>query len=319
MVDRRCKYKLREKSEVYLFIKDRTSHIYYAKFPNLNKVKSTGKTEFRDAYRQAYDILKRLTFHPEPFVEHLLNYTSDKKRKRDLKRILSFLPDVKDYNQVTDNRIKKLQNDLLATGLSGKSVNNYVGLLKSALKGVIDFNYVPIKHVAVYRQCFPVKSFYGFYSKCNSRLHYLAFFAMTTGCRAGEISTVEDLHNGYLKINGTKTKNAVRTIPVLPETLACLEYLKNGFRASSYKQSVIDAAELCGFDTNYIEENNIVFHSFRKMYKTLLESCSIPNVWIEYYMGHSQTSNVNQLYFIGASADDSEVYPKVIEALRRFV
>ena len=142
---------------------------------------------------------------------------------------------------------------------------------------------------------------------------------MTTGCRLSEIYLCEDLKNGYLKINGTKTKNAVRTIPVLPETLACLEYLQSGFRTSAYKESVIEAGRLCGFDEKYIEDNHIVFHSFRKMYKTLLESCNINNNWIEYYMGHSQTRTVNQLYFIGSSADDSEVYPKVIEALRRFV
>lgn len=108
-------------------------------------------------------------------------------------------------------------------------------------------------------------------------------------------------------------------MPALPETIACLEYLQAGFRSAAYKESVVQAGSKCGFDSDYIEENHIVFHSFRKMYKTLLESCNINNTWIEYYMGHSQTSSVNQLYFIGSSADDSEVYVQVINALKRFV
>ena len=145
---------------------------------------------------------------------------------------------------------------------------------------------------------------------------------MTTGCRVGEIYNCEQIKTEdrlYLRINGTKTKNAVRTIPVLPETIACMEYLTAGFRTAAYKESVIEAGRMCGFDKDYIEENHIVFHSFRKMYKTLLESCEIPETFVNYFMGHSQTSKVQQLYFIGSSADDTEIYPRVIEALHRFL
>ena len=76
-----------------------------------------------------------------------------------------------------------------------------------------------------------------------------------------------------------------------------------------------------GIEKDYIEENNIVFHSFRKMYKTILESAEIPNIWIEYYMGHSieSSSDVNRLYFIPEAADDDIVYRKVIEAIGRVV
>ena len=206
--------------------------------------------------------------------------------------------------------------------MSGKTANWYVYVLKRSYQGQFP-EWTPLKHTQQYRSCFPVKSFYGFWNKCSTRLHYLAFFAMTTGCRAGEIYNCEKItdYDGklYLKINGTKTKNAVRTIPVLPETIACMEYLTAGFRTSAYKESVVEAGRMCGFDETYIEESHIVFHSFRKMYKTLLEGCNINPTWISYFMGHSQTSRVQQLYFIGSSADDDEVYPKVIEALRRFV
>ena len=325
MLDKRCKYKVRELQDFYLFIKYPRSHIYYAKFPGFqNKVISTGCMYIDAAYKKAYEIYGQLQtpLNNGSFIDRMFSvYKDDKKRTRDLKYVLKFLPDIKKPEQITSTRIVKLQQEILKTGVSGKTVNNYVYCLQKAY-GVGFPEYVPLKYTSTYRKCFPISGFYGFYKKCQDRLHYLAFFTMTTGCRLGEISTCEPVtKNGrlYLKINGTKTENAVRTVPVLQETLDCIKYLKNGFRASCYKQSVIEAGKLCGFDESYIEDNNIVFHSFRKMYKTLLESCGVPNTFVEYYMGHSQTSKVNQLYFIGDAADDSEVYPKTIEALSRLL
>lgn len=312
MLDKRCRYKVRELSSFYLFIKHKS--IYYVYFPNHGVTRSTGETEIRKAWAKAWNILDTLGDSDC----NLYRPFTDRKRQGDLRRVLAYVNQKRPLTQTT---IEGIQKKMLSKGLSGKSINNYIYILKKAYQG--DFpNFTPLEHTMTYRSCFPVPSFYNFYSKCKDRLHYLAFFAMTTGCRVGEIATVEPLvkdNKSYLKINGTKTRNAVRTIPVLKETLDCIPYLIKGFKSTSYKESVIEAGKLCGFDTDYIEENHIVFHSFRKMFKTLLESCNIPNTFIEYYMGHSQTSKVNQLYFIGSSADDSEVYPKVIEALGRYL
>lgn len=313
MLDKRCHYKVRELSKFYLFVKHKK--IYYAYFPEYNITKSTGATTLKGAYQKAWEIYPTLTSQNIILFKPFEN----KKTQKDLKRALSF---INQNNPLTSHAISTAQKKMLKEGLSGKSINNYIYLLKRSYQG--DFpKWNPVEHAATYRKCFPVKPFYGFWNKCTTRLHYLAFFAMTTGCRAGEIYSCEKITDWdgrlYLKINGTKTKNAVRTIPVLQQTLDCMEYLQSGFRTSAYKESVVEAGRLCGFDEAYIEENHIVFHSFRKMYKTLLESCGVPNTFIEYFMGHSQTSKVNQLYFIGSSADDTEVYPKVIEALGRFL
>lgn len=310
MLDKRCRHKVRELQSFYLFRKH--GYYFYAFYPLQKITKSTGELDIQKAYYKAWDILGTLTK-----LQNVKLYTPyvDKKRQRDLKRALTYIDQTK---TLTSAMIQKMQKQMQSEGLSGKSINNYVYILRKAYTGQFP-TWKPVDHNATYRSCFPIKDFYGFWQKCNCRLHYLAFFTMTTGCRLSEIVTCEDMGNGYLKINGTKTKNAVRIIPVLPETIACLEYLRVGFKTESYKDSVIEAGRLCGFDKDYIEANQIKFHSFRKMYKTLLESCNINNSWIEYYMGHSQTSSVNQLYFIGSSADDTEVYPKVMEALRRFV
>jgi len=313
MLDKRCRYKVRELSSFYLFKKHKS--IYYAYYPQFKVTKSTGQTELRNAYNVAWELLATVQTRQN---QQLYKPYEDKKRQRDLKRILSYIDQTK---PLTASVISKIQTKMLSEGLSGKSVNNYIYVLRKAYKG--DFpKFEAVAFTSTYRSCFPVSSFYHFFQKCHTRLHYLAFFAMTTGCRLGEIKTVEPVtKNGrqYLKINGTKTKNAVRTIPVLKETLDCIPYLRKGFKSASYKKSVVEAGRLTGFDTNYIEENNIVFHGFRKLWKTLLESCNINPTWINYYAGHSQTRTVQQLYFIGSSADDTEVYPKVIEALGRFV
>ena len=314
MLDKRCHYKVRELSQFYLFIKHKK--IYYAYFPQYKVTKSTGCTNLQDAYIKAWNIYESLS--NECQNKSLYKPFKDKKRQGDLKRVLALIDQSK---PLTSSTIKSIQDHFIAAGLSGKSVNNYVYIIRQSYQGTFP-EWTPVDYVSTYRSCFPVKSFYGFWKKCSTRLHYLAFFAMTTGCRKGEITTCEPIiteDRYYLKINGTKTANAVRTIPVLKETLDCLEYLRVGFRTAGYKESVVEAGSMCGFDKDYIEENHIVFHSFRKLYKTLLESCNIPETFISYYMGHSQTSKVQQLYFIGSSADDSEVYPKVIEALTRFL
>ena len=315
MLDKRCHYKLRELSKFYLFVKHKK--IYYAYFPQYKISRSTKCTDLQKAYVAAWNIYDQLSNDCQNKM--LYKPFTDKKRQRDLVHVLAMIDQSK---PLTSSTIKSLQNKMLAEGLSGKSINNYIYVLRRSYQGKFP-EWKSVEHTtATYRSCFPVKSFYGFYTKCHTRLHYLAFFAITTGCRAGEIYNCEPLVTEdrlYLKINGTKTKNAVRIIPVLQQTLDCMEYLQAGFRTAAYKESVIEAGRMCGFDEAYIESNHIVFHSFRKMYKTLLESCNVNNNWVEYYMGHSQTSSVNQLYFIGSSADDSEVYPKVIEALRRFI
>lgn len=310
MLDKRCRHKVRDLQSFYLFRKH--GYYYYAFYPQYNKTKSTGELNIQNAYTKAWDILAELVDNQNVKLYMPLD---NKKRQKDLLRVLSYIDQTK---PLTSAMITKMQNKMKAEGLSGKSINNYTYILRKSYTRTFP-HWTPLNHTATYRSCFPIQSFYGFWQKCNCRLHYLSFFAMTTGCRLSEIVSCEPYGNGYLKINGTKTKNAVRIIPVLNETLSCLEYLRVGFKTESYKDSVIEAGKLCGFDRDYIESNHIVFHSFRKMFKTLLESCNIPNSFIEYYMGHSQTSKVNQLYFIGSSADDSEVYPKVINALRRFV
>lgn len=323
MQDRRCKYKIRECKDFYLFIKHKESHIYYAKFPEYNKIASTGKTNIKQAYQEAYRIYGSLGIATTPFHELLLDTYKDSyyKTYNMAKKLSSLLSDIKTLEQVTLPRLVKLQEQLAATGISGKSVNNYISLLRKLWKNK-EYNpfqnLSPMEHTKTIRQCFPVESFKG-YGNYISKHKYLLlpYIAITTGMRAGEFKTAEPVifHNRlYLQINGTKTENAVRRVPITQKVADAY---------SEYKKKVLQkqhGKSLCicpGHDKDYIDKHNIVFHSFRKMYKTILESNNINNLWIEYYMGHSilQSSDVNKLYFNPLAADDSLIYEQVLKAL----
>ena len=118
MLDRRCRYKVRECSEVYLFIKYAKSGIFYARFPQYHKTVSTGTTDVRYAYVKAYELLATLK---QDRQNPLFKTLSNKKSQSMLNYVLSFLPEMK---VLTSCAIERLQCELLKTGMSGKSVNN---------------------------------------------------------------------------------------------------------------------------------------------------------------------------------------------------
>ena len=103
MQDRRCKYKIRECKDFYLFIKHKESHIYYAKFPEYNRIVSTGQTNIKQAYQEAYRIYGSLGIATTPFHELLLNTYKDSyyKTYNMAKKLSALLSDIKTLEQVT--------------------------------------------------------------------------------------------------------------------------------------------------------------------------------------------------------------------------
>lgn len=327
MLDKRCKYKLRDNRDFYLFIKYKQSHIFYAKFPAYNKTVSTGKYTLREAYIEAYRIYGTLGQETLEFHKLLLDTYKNEfyKTFNMAKKLSGMLSDIKTLEQINLPRLVKLQNQLIKTGISGKSVNNYMSLLRKLFKNreYNPFtNLSPVEHHKTIRKSFPIESFSGFEKHLNKHKYlYLAYISITTGIRAGEFKNSYPVvinSKNYLQVNGTKTENAVRRIPITQKTVEVFnEYKANGFAKASWKDSVYMCADLIGLDKDFVDSNNIVFHSFRKMFKTILESNNINNLWIEYYMGHSieQSSDVNKLYFQPESADDSFIYNQVIDAM----
>ena len=317
MMDARCKLKVRERRDFYLFIKYKESHIYYAKFPLHKKTVSTGCMVLKDAYIKAYEIMSTLDTTP---VE-IWKTPENKDDKCKLNSCLKYLKNK--TKPITAVTVKYIQEQLMKKGQSGKTINNKIFVMKRYYNGKFP-DFTTIDYTPKIRKSFKVKDCYNIYRKMDMEnpLHRVIFFTMVTGCRAEELHNIETVTlNGksYLQINGTKTKNAIRRVPLLPEAKMIMEHVKVEVDTKQTKKYVLETARLLGVDDKYTEENNIVFHCFRRLYKTLLESAQVPNVFIEAWLGHSHTKNVDNLYFDVDAADDDVVYDSAITALRRFV
>ena len=297
MQDNRFKYRIKERRLFYLFIKYPKSHIYYMKIPEYNKTISTGMTNLKAAYIKANEIYTRVSSNSVFKWENNDDF------------IISRLPNLPE--KLTLQIIQKIQNDLLETGISGKTVNNRMGWLHK----YIDFP--PVPHIKKIRKCYPVEKLYHIGNK-----NLLALIGITTGMRKGEFSSCEIItknYKTYLQINGTKTDNAIRKIPLADELIPYINEMKNKtWTDREFRFAVDEIGEYLGIDPH---KDNIVFHSYRKDFKTIMMSYNIHPLWQEYYMGHSldKSNVVAKVYFIPESADDTLVYNQMIEIQKMFL
>jgi integrase len=116
------------------------------------------------------------------------------------------------------------------------------------------------------------------------------------------------------KERGTKTKNAVRKVPIPAVTLAALnDYIAeydstfNGdylfyIGSKSIPNKVFNYSgrqfgALCGYDENELKEKDFVFYGLRHFYKKFLERSELKTDIVEYFMGHSVNfSNMGERY-----------------------
>ena len=89
-----------------------------------------------------------------------------------------------------------------------------------------------------------------------------------------------------------------------------------------FAKSVLSLAEYLGYDKSYIKDNGIVFHSFRKVYKTLLTSNNINKDLIEEAIGHSQPTysmnSVDKSYLCLEMADRKKEHTLFVDSLKYF-
>lgn len=205
----------------------------------------------------------------------------------------------------------QIQKAILATGVSGKTVNNRMGQLSKYIK------VPPLQHTKVVRKCYPIEKLYHIGTN-----NILAFIGITTGMRKGEFHNcrvVTSNEKYYLQIDGTKTENAVRKVPIIPEMIPVIEEMKcHDWTDRDFRFAVDDIGRTIGIDPH---KDNIVFHSFRKCYKTAMMSVGIDQLWQEYFIGHSldKSNVVSKVYFIPEAADDTIVYNQMCEMLRMFL
>jgi integrase len=132
-----------------------------------------------------------------------------------------------------------------------------------------------------------------------------------TGMRNSEIQRIQfnDIEriNGvyFLKVRGTKSKNAVRKVPIHPKLYDALEkYVgKNGIEKDTavfkgmyndvFRQASFDMGALMGYTEKDLIEKGICFYSGRHTYKTILTLGNAEKVadvsvdFAEMFMGHT--------------------------------
>lgn len=328
-LDRRFKRKVKEKKPFYLWVKYPASRIYYVRFRS-GKTVSTKKTDIFEAYDEALKLQSSLEMSKVyPLHKVLLEYYSegsqylryeiqhglsaDKKavseRMSKCKYLSELLSDVKGFGELTKPRLIKLQNQLLSKGLSGKTANGYIGCLHKIYKYFIDNGMAetdpflglrPCSNKKSIRLCFPMEKLKGLFSNTVSDpMLDLAHIAVVSGMRKGEIlrlspkDIIKKEYGCWLHINGTKTENAPREVPITESLVKVIERFDCSLLNDRFfAKTVAHLGEILGFNSQYIKDNGIVFHSFRKIYKTLLTSSNINKDLIEEALGHSQPTYV---------------------------
>lgn len=248
------------------------------------------------------------------------------------------LDDVKDFQKLTKARLHKLQEQLLSGGLSGKTVNNYICILHKIFKQLVDKEIVEndpfagLRNCAYEKQrrmCFPIEKFKGYFGKPENLDGYdlAAYCAIVTGARRTELKniTLSDIekYNGIhiLRIHGTKSEYSDRTVPLGATQKKAVELLikRKVMQASTVPNHCAEViGARLGFSLEEVRADGICFHSFRKMYKTILTTANLNTSLVETLMGHStcnqSTNDVERIYFVADRADMSEVYSKVADS-----
>ncbi|CAA7623756.1 putative Integrase [Magnetospirillum sp. LM-5] len=151
--------------------------------------------------------------------------------------------------------------------------------------------------------------------------------AAYTGCRIEEICTLrcEDIDDTKITVHGTKTRAAMRQVPVHPELAPTLKRLK-GKRSSGYlfkdmklnkfgdrsnavgkRFGKMKMAEPLNYGSEY------VFHSIRKTFTTLLWSSGIQRELISQILGHETGHITTDIY---ARDPDFETKRRAIAAVQ---
>ena len=296
--------------------------------------------------------------------------TKERKSYESMMRIICTLtPDVRKFNQLDKQRLIKLQSDLLENGKSVKTIKNYFTAFERTYKELLDKDLIehnpfpdvpPLKtEIGQAWDCFPIKPFKNFLPIFPTTLEneddflyaLLGYIAIMTGQREGEIellrtdSVIKTKENNefrfWLNVDGTKTENANRTIPITKMTayaIKCFCELKEHkniryLKSKDYNQNcLIYFGKFCGYNTLEKIKNcndgksKIVFHGFRKMYKTFLTQENVNKDLIEFCLGHKSKmailrnthSNLNDTYLVLEKADNVSAHNTITNALNYF-
>lgn len=122
-------------------------------------------------------------------------------------------------------------------------------------------------------------------------------FYLYTGCRRSEALAITwgniDLAKGVIHINGTKTKNAKRTIPVVPELMQLLQNMQGQDNKSKVLFPYLPNAVSVAFHRLCPEHR---LHDLRHTFATRCLECGISLKVVQAWLGHSKIDTTASIY-----------------------
>jgi integrase len=228
-------------------------------------------------------------------------------------------------NQITPIHIKELKRHLSKKGLTPQTINynlhsfkKCLGLLKDMGKISYDFSGCSFtqkgsKEAEKARDIYAIDTLKGVFAKQwnNELSKLLCMVIYFCGIRNSEIQrmrfndieNIDDVH--FLNVRGTKSRNAVRKVPLHPALYNALETYtkKNSIDRDTpifenmyndvFRQASFDMGSLLGFTEKELVEKGICFYSGRHTYKTILalgnaeKTADIDINFQELFMGHN--------------------------------
>jgi len=228
-------------------------------------------------------------------------------------------------SQITLIHIRELKHYLSKNmELKPQTINIYLNSFKKCLllfrdmgKITTDFSNCDFcvkgsKQAEKKRGIFPIDTLKNIFSKKwkNKLSKILCQTIYFTGVRNSELcriqfNDIEKIKDVYfLNVRGTKSKNAIRKVPIHNELYKALKtYIKdNGIKEDTpifkevyndvFRQASFDMGSLYGYTEKQLLEKNICFYSGRHTYKTILALGDIENVgnvpidFQELFLGH---------------------------------
>lgn len=234
-------------------------------------------------------------------------------------------------NRITTSRVEEVVNDLLAGGLSGRSVNNALVVLKLELKHAVRWGYLAIspaeqvQRVRVEREemrAMTPDQVKRLLAAADPEGWLLLTLAVFTGLRRGEllalqwgdvnwkaaqVSVQRSLWKG--KFIGPKTKNAIRRVDLAPQVLAALRDARPpGSLEATRAQLVFSSANGTPLSPDNMVKRRYLpaleraelphfrFHDLRHTYASLLIAAGEHPKYVQSQLGHASITTTLDRY-----------------------
>ncbi len=306
------KYNLNIENETPTIKKDEIEKINYSNIENyfnefLNqkiKIEKRGISTEK-AYIASFNYLK---FSSDENT--IYNFAFFKQFQKNLMIIPSNMNKFKKFQTTKIDELTKIYKKENYETLSNKTINNHMVNIGNFFDDLVYNEIIQINHCKKVKKLLEEDSEKIAYSKddlikifnsdLEQELKQFCKVALYTGARIGEIANIKkddiDFKENIIKINGTKTKNANRIMPISPHILDILKdrIKKNKGQFLFFEDNNIDRiGKVLNRRLNKIIIEDVKsFHSFRKNFSQEILKTNAEEHTRKYLMGHSLNKDI---------------------------